>query len=486
MNDKIRNLLLAYDYSKSRDPLQPLAGHITALLSRDTPQTSDITLVHEYKSYKLHKFILAARSPYFFRKLAAAPDTTTWRVPSTIPLRSFDTAILALYFTEISADFSGSEVDKAVLAGIAKLGRLLEIGQLFETLLESDRRLARQRRSEEVERGRGQLEEWFRKNVLAHQLRVETAKVESVKWDSQNSIFADVLLCADDSSEEDQEGPSSPQTDISTTHVRNTEGPLNGIPIGPFAVATLSTPVEPLNSYSILIPAHKAMLLRSEYFLAMFSSPFREAQPSTHLPIIRLDCSPAVLEIVLCHIYTERCTIPLQLAVDVLFTADQLFIEKLKVQAATIISTLGNGGASVVEAQNPRGEIGGLEDEVIDVYDVVRAGWLTRVHRLEEFGARYLAYRLERYIDEDDFKELVKESAARITQRQETDTVELIDECVIALCRDLCCRDVLTQTQHTILSLRTLPTSIRRRRHRRTDGRRRYCRGCTYGTLQWR
>jgi hypothetical protein len=59
---------------------------------------------------------------------------------------------------------------------------------------------------------------------------------------------------------------------------------------------------------------------------------------------------------------------------------------------------------------------------------VVRAGWDTRVHRLEEFGARYIAYRLERYIDEPEFKELVKESASRIQSRQETDTVELIDD----------------------------------------------------------
>ena len=189
---------------------------------------------------------------------------------------------MALYFTEVSADFSGSEADQAVLAGISKLGRLLEIGQLFETLLESDRRLARQRRSEEVERGRGQLEDWFRKNVIAHQLRVETAKVESVKWDSQNSIFADVLLCADESSDEEQDGHSSPHTGTSAPHVRTTEGPLNGIPIGPLAAAMLPTSVSRQNSYSVLIPAHKAMLLRSEYFLAMFSSPFREAQPSTH------------------------------------------------------------------------------------------------------------------------------------------------------------------------------------------------------------
>lgn len=33
LNDRIRNLLLSYDYSKSTDPLQPFAAHITSLLT---------------------------------------------------------------------------------------------------------------------------------------------------------------------------------------------------------------------------------------------------------------------------------------------------------------------------------------------------------------------------------------------------------------------------------------------------------------------
>ena len=126
------------------------------------------------------------------------------------------------------------------------------------------------------------------------------------------------------------------------------------------------------------------------------------------------------------YLYTEKADFSLEIAVDVLFAADLLFIEKLKQRAAIIISTLGNGGASVVESENPRGETA-IED-VVDIYDVIRAGWDTRVHRLEEFGARYIAYRLERFIDDPEFAELVKESAMRIQGRQETDTVELIDE----------------------------------------------------------
>jgi hypothetical protein len=168
------------------------------------------------------------------------------------------------------------------------------------------------------------------------------------------------------------------------------------------------------------------MLLRSEVFATMFASPFREGQASDHLQIVPVDCAPGVLEIILTFLYTEKADFPLSIALDVLTASDMLFIEKLKQRAALLISTLGNGGASIVEAENPRGET--ETEDVIDIYDVVRAGWDTRVHRLETFGARFIAYRLERYIDEPEFKSLVRESAARIKARQETDTVELVDD----------------------------------------------------------
>ena len=114
-----------------------------------------------------------------------------------------------------------------------------------------------------------------------------------------------------------------------------------------------------------------------------------------------------------------------------------LFIEKLKQRAALLISTLGNGTSSVVEAENPRGATDkasdgdgpAVEEQPRDwIYEVVRSGWDCRVHRLEEFGARYIAYRLEQYIDDEEFKELVRESAARIKRREETDTVEIVDD----------------------------------------------------------
>jgi hypothetical protein len=167
------------------------------------------------------------------------------------------------------------------------------------------------------------------------------------------------------------------------------------------------------------------MLIRSEYFLTMFSSGFKEAQESEHLLIISVDCPPDVLEVVLAFLYAEVADIPLEIALDVLYAADAMLIDKLKIRAATTISSLASG-ASAVESDNSRGRI--ETEESIDIYEIIRTAWAVRVPRLEQFGARYIAFRLEKYIDEPEFAILVKESADRVKERQETDTIELVDD----------------------------------------------------------
>ncbi|USP81070.1 hypothetical protein yc1106_08344 [Curvularia clavata] len=431
LNDRIRNLLLSYDYAKSSNPLQPLAAHITSLLTRTEPKTTDITITAYGQEFHLHKFLLAARSPYFAKKLEAAPSTSSWRLPDAIPAESLGVALQYLYFQEVSirrALFGlNDEQERVVLSGIDKIGKHLEIERLFEDITEvSDRRLLRQRRADELERGRDQLEAWFKNNVLRHKKVVDTDKVDSIRWDRQNSIFADILLRADEDEEVAETGQPLGPSESSTPPVRNTSGPLSGIPVGPGLTRSQSPSRQRAPRRSTVFPAHRAMLLRSEYFLTMFSSQFKEAQDTPHLQIVTIDCSPAVLETILTFLYTERADFGLDIAIDVLFAADQLFIEKLKQRAAIIISALGNGSTSAVESDNPRGATDA--DEAVDIYEVIRAGWDTRVQRLEEFAARYIAYRLEHYIDQPEFAELVQESANRVKGRQETDTVELVDD----------------------------------------------------------
>lgn len=424
LNDRIRNLLLSYDYSKSTDPLQPLASHLTSLLHRQQPKTADIAVTsnNEEDSFALHKFILAARSPYFRKKLEAAPETLAWKLPSSIPPPSFGIVLKQVYLGDLPRELGGGPgtgfTDSEILAGVDRISKHLEIKNLSDLILDnSDRRLARQRRQDEVEAGVNQIGAWFRNNVLYHAVKTETSRAADVKWDRNNSIFADILIQADEDEEDDEDIVGTLTKNSALTPSTN----ALGIPVGSGHTSRSHSRTRQSRK-SVLYPCHKAMLIRSEFFMTMFESEFREAQATPHLQIIDIDCSPTVLEIILTFLYTEKADFGLEIAVDVLFAADMLFLEKLKTKAAMIISTLGNGTATGLQTQLRS------EDIDMDIYEILRAAWTTRVQRLEEFAARYMAYRLEQYIDEPAFAEIVKESAGRIQDREETDTIELLDD----------------------------------------------------------
>lgn len=451
LNNKIRNLLLSYDYSKSADPLQPWSSHVTSLLVRNSPSTSDIILSAPAEDFRLHKFILSARSPYFMRKFAEAPETDTWKLPQAIPVEAFRVILRYLYLGDLPRDFVGPDsavAEEEVFRGIDKLCKQLEVDKLWESVLSiNDRRLARQRQQDEVQRAQGQVHGFFNDTVLKYKVEVDTRRAGDVKWPHHNAIFADCLLRADDQLEGEDEN--------------NTETASNGttIPIGPAEATTPKSGTSPKPSgRSVLYPVHKPFLIRSPYFETMFSSDFLEAHDSDHLHVIKVDCTPAVLEIILRFLYTEKADCPLEHALDLLYAADMLLLEKLKTKAAVTISTLGSGTSNALvdrthnshpDAPTPNngqpplpssaggGGDGGEEEapaavveeiEPINVYDVIRAAWDLKVQRLEEFAARYLAGRLEDYIDEAEFADLIRESADRIHARQETDTIELLDD----------------------------------------------------------
>jgi ankyrin repeat/BTB/POZ domain-containing protein 1 len=450
LNDKIRNLLLSYDFTKVEDPLQPWSSHINSLLVRDQPPTSDFTMSALAEDFHVHKFLLSARSPYFRRKLAAAPETAAWNLSPDIPFESFRIVLRYLYLGDLARDLLRpgiSMTEEDLFRGIEELSNQFELDRLWEAAHSiHDRKLARQRQQEEVQRAQREVEAFFQETVLDQRICVETDKVSEVKWPRHNPFFADVLLRAD---EEEDDTPASTQPD--------------------------GNPGRNGGGRSVLFPAHKLFLIRSPYFETMFSSDFLESHDSEHLHIIKVDCTPPVLQLVLRFLYTEKADCPLEHALDVLYTADMLLLDKLKTKAAVAISTLGSGtnnalvdrtrrtphtekkkkkkhvpspssseSASTSSSSSmpsssssppPLTETSQDEDkdeepevEPINVYDVIHAAWDLKVQRLEEFAARYLASRLEDYIDEDEFAELILESASRLKERHETDTIELLDD----------------------------------------------------------
>ncbi|PKS09543.1 hypothetical protein jhhlp_004160 [Lomentospora prolificans] len=426
LNNKIRNLLLQYDFSKSTDPLQAWSAHLNALLSRDTPRTSDIAVISNGQAFGLHKFLLFSRSPYFERKLSSTPATETWKIQPSIPIEAFRIVIQFLYLQEVPRDLldaNSINTEEEVLKGIDKITKDLEIDTLWETILAmNDRRLVRQRYQDEVNRAQEQIQKFFDNAILGNKMVVDHENLSKVKWPQTNAIFADCLLAAyEEDPEGEEEGKKERVASEETTF----------IPVGPTSNGSEQKVKKARKA--VLYPAHKAMLIRSPYFETMFSSEFREAQESEHLHVITIDCVPEVLEIILAFLYTEKANCPLDLGLDLLYAADMLFLDKLKTKAATVISTLGSGNSNVLvdrthTSEPVNGGSAPVEAEPINIYDVIHAAWDLRVQRLEEFAARYLAYRLEDYIDDDEFADLIRQSAERIQKREETDTIELLDD----------------------------------------------------------
>lgn len=401
-------------------------------MNRTSPATTDITLDAGTRSFNLHKFLLSSRTPYFRKKLEAQPEITSWTLSPNIPAQALQIVMRYLYLGDLPKDLvpPGSTMsEEEVAKGLDKISKQLEVEHLWEAILSgNDRRLARQRYEDEVQRALRQVTDFFQANVVGHKMVVETDRVDEVRWKHDNSIFADILLRADEPHEDVATGTSGTATPV--TNGRGGGGAGAAIPIGP-AMPVDPNELKPTRK-SVLFPVHKCMLIRSEYFEAMFSGDFVESRQSDHLRIVTVDCNPAVLELILTFLYTENAACPLEHALDLLYAADMLFLDSLKSKAAIAISSLGSGSknALVDRTHNGGGEDAAVEVEVepINIYDVIHAAWDLRVQRLEEFAARYLADRLEDYIDEMEFQELILESAQRLKNREETDSIELLDD----------------------------------------------------------
>ncbi|KYK58019.1 hypothetical protein DCS_05032 [Drechmeria coniospora] len=429
LNDRIRQLLLQYDFSKTSNPYVYWSTHITGLLARTNPQTSDISLVAGSHTFRLHKFLLASRTHYFRRELEVLPETESWRFPPNVPLDAVHLFLRYLYLGDLPRDLvpaGGLASKEGIAKALDDISHDLGIETLWDAFMAGgDRRLARQRFQDEEHRALQQVDEFFHRNVLGRKVVVDLERVDDVKWEYNNPAFADVFLRADEQKFTlDEEINGAQEKAVLDSR---------GIPLDSVAEGNFRPP-----SQSVLYPVHKAMLIRSEYFDRMFSGEYVEAQRSTHLIVVKVDCSPAVLELVLSFLYTEKTNCPLEHALDLLYAADMLFIDRLKTKAAVAISTLGSGRSNVlVDRTHPAGSrthgkaekpADAVDLEPINIYDVIHAAWDLRVQRLEEFSARYLATRLEDYIDDPDFQELIRESAARIRLREETDTIELLDD----------------------------------------------------------
>ncbi|XP_060985012.1 ankyrin repeat and BTB/POZ domain-containing protein 1 isoform X3 [Dama dama] len=157
---------------------------------------------------------------------------------------------------------------------------------------------------------------------------------------------------------------------------------------------------------------HKAFFCgRSEYFRALLDDHFQESEQlaaSGGLPAVSLQSvAPEVFTHVLYYVYSNHTEVPPELAYDVLIVADMYLLPGLK-------QLCGRSLAQLLD-----------EDSVVGVWRVAK---LFGLARLEDQCTKYMARVIEKLVQQEDFVEAVREEAAAVAGRQETDSIPLVDD----------------------------------------------------------
>ncbi|KAL3852443.1 hypothetical protein ACJMK2_016080 [Sinanodonta woodiana] len=154
---------------------------------------------------------------------------------------------------------------------------------------------------------------------------------------------------------------------------------------------------------------HKAFFCgRSDYFKALQIDHFGESTASEgDLPVVFIhDISADIFTRVMYYIYQDSCELSKEVVYDVLCAADMYLLPGLKRLCANCISQFLDCG---------------------NVVQILRTARLFNLPRLEDQCAEFIANDLDEVIVQEEFHEIVKEDAAKVKDRQETDTIDIID-----------------------------------------------------------
>lgn len=433
LTDEIRDLLVSFDISKAIDASQPFAGHISSLLN---PLLNSLNndIVFQFKQpglpkdlqfFNLHRFLLVARSPYFKEKLLNNwRNLTVVTMPMSVDPSVFKRIVDYIYLRTDSVinDYSLNMQDQLLaLAQMYKLYDLIEGIEEIQSIKDEKEKakINHDLSFKFVEKARKDLDSFLINNILNEKL--------SSEMDLKEDIDLEDIDCHE----------------FITDSQRETLLESDSIPDVILSCVDLDT------ESVIYYPVNKSIIARSEYFDTMFKSEifltaeedlpmYREFgievvnRPQVdidHLPMIQLSTSTSyqkVAEMVLSYLYHDDVhDIPLKLSIELLFAADELFLERLKTMSAVNITS---------QFQKfTFGEFQSLFDKTdYDAYDLIRASWQTRCDKLEQHITKMMAYNLPKIFnnpkERSKFSKLIKESAERIKERQDTDTIELVDD----------------------------------------------------------
>ncbi|CDO93890.1 unnamed protein product [Kluyveromyces dobzhanskii CBS 2104] len=369
LTDSIRNILLKYDISKAVDIKQPFASHLSSLVNDGAMLDFDFEFIFD-DDFRLpvHKFMLAARSSYFKRKFNGRWAQLKYkRMPKSSDAEAFSLMLKFIYLVPVLHELKREQLKYISLLSV-KLGfadLLLYLDRTNHVSDPSERAsLMNDYQHKFNIYARGQLEAYVRENIFENKLSFSDGEDTHLDWQ----------------------------------HLR--EQP----PFGDLVLRFVTSEGEQ-HAYV----CHKSILIRSNFFKLMFSSSFQEA--TSEIPVISLPANKlSVAEVVLSYLYYDCTDIPWEIAIDVLKISDFLLTDRLKTMAAVTIT----------QSQEFLTKY--------SIFDVLDVAWSCSVERLEHYAAKHIANDIEYYITDPLLTDAIMQSSRRIKSRQDTDTIELVDD----------------------------------------------------------
>lgn len=326
--------------------------------------------------FPVQRFVMAARSAYFREQLLGR-----WRNESTVKLSSklvnataFASVLQYLYTGQL-VDISNDVLENMIF--VSKHLHMPDLQTRCEELLQEGK---------------------TSKNALRAQDAKAMAKIRNDYEAFLETLFAFAAHV-------NQSDKDTHLYTVTQSWLEQQEEKSNDMPEATFADVGILID-------NIVFPCHKAFLCRTQFFEIMLEGTFSEADVQTscirysqgrelHLPLVELhEVSAEAFGYVMEYLYTDRCTIPVEEAYDVLLAADMLMLDRLKSIAAIALTT--------------------PEEPILDIYELTRTAISLNVDRLEQWCIRYFADHLDDYIKEQRFYDLIRESAQSIAGRQET------------------------------------------------------------------
>lgn len=402
LTDSIRDLLLSYDISKAVDMNQPFATHISSLLNvnpklntfdttfeiklrqpandvspsemKNSNRSSQVTII------KAHKFLIHARCPKFFDVVCKGQEhQSVIKINSDIPAYIFDILLKFIYLVPVLHTIKHDDYTL-----IIKLANELEMDNLTVFLNKA------KHTADPSEKSALMLENQYEFTSIAKQ---------------QLSEFIDSYIIKN-------------STSVSENSIQEVVHALSNCQAYP----DIMIRVKDGNGNSKIYPCHLSILLRSDYFKGMFVGPFKELKEHTRsityqgydssmLQILDVPTyNFEIFEITLRYLYYDEFNIPWNSAMEVILLSDFLLVNRLKSLAATVITQ----SKEILQEYS--------------IFDILYFAWSTRLERLEEYVAKYVAIHIKKIYQKKEFKEAIIRSSQRISDRQETDTIEFTDD----------------------------------------------------------